>query len=195
MATCAGKRSIIGEHHNGRETDGACASRAIREELPGLAQVFDSLTPFPLRARPRWFLFDYPPVSGGAPRYDRCLISEYVLHLPSNASASLAAIRAGRQSESEHEASEITFEPLVRVVRQLHRQRSSFCAHELLPDALFDTIGDLLRHPSLTSTLRTTATALEQAASRVRADGQWRRTTTTGKAMPENYDLSRLVRG
>ena len=42
MATCAGKWSIIGEHHFTREVDDDCALRALRQELPGLASLHAS---------------------------------------------------------------------------------------------------------------------------------------------------------
>ena len=73
MATCPDSLSIIGEHHAGREEDEACAYRAIREEVPGLAPLVGTrrLQLSRLRQTPRWFLFDYPTsAKDGARRYE-----------------------------------------------------------------------------------------------------------------------------
>ena len=89
MATCPGALSIVGEHHQGAEEDEKCAARAIVEELPGLQPLMRNrrMQLHLLRKRPRWFLFDYPlgPSPSATPRYDRCLIAEYVLRLEANA--------------------------------------------------------------------------------------------------------------
>lgn len=195
MVTCAGTLSIVGEHHSGRESDDECAARALREELPGLVSAFGvkQLDMVPLRPRPRWFLFDYGPPR---PRADRCLISEYVVRLPSNTSAALAAIRAGREREEEHEASELFFEPLPRLWRRLRDEPQAFCAPELLPRCLQDTVADLLQ-------LRAPPNAGERALHGInRSVRAWRNREVHGyqvrsvaaPVMPERYDISRVVR-
>lgn len=156
MATCPGLLSIIGEHHSGRETDEDCAERALREEMPGLVNAFWNVDPELVRPRPRWFLFDYP---GGVPRYDRCLISEFVARLPVNASTALAAIHRHHDHEHEHEASEVFFEPLATLWRRLRHEPERFCASELLPLALRDTLSDLDKGTLVEHTRRTQAMA------------------------------------
>ena len=146
MATCPSLRSIIGEHHSGREHDDHCAKRALREELPGLVRAFGSmLIPVRLRERPRWFLYDYAP-SNKISRFDRCLITEYLLFLPANASTSLAALRAGRDHEVEHEASDMVFVPIHELRHELQNSSGDkFCAQELLAPSLLDTLDDICR--------------------------------------------------
>jgi hypothetical protein len=63
MVPCGGQLAIIGEHHQGRESDDACAVRGLKAELPGLASLRRSgrLRLFPLLPEPRWFLFDCAP--------------------------------------------------------------------------------------------------------------------------------------
>lgn len=135
MRTCPGTLSIVGEHHSGREADGACARRALLEELPGLAAVPARL--LRLRAAPRWFHLDY------GDRLDRCLVAEYVLALSVNASAALAALAAAGVHAHEREASHQRFYPLVDFGRKLATRPAAFCAPELLPRALLDSLADM----------------------------------------------------
>lgn len=143
MKTCPGLLSIIGEHHNGRESNDDCAGRALSEEMPGLVKAYGPLNVQQLRSRPRWFLFDYPVEADNVPRYDRCLISEYVARLPVNATDALDAIERGHEHEREQEASSIEFVPLDALYKRLHHEPKSFCARELLPLALRDTVADI----------------------------------------------------
>ena len=93
MATCAGGLSIVGEHSWLGESDERCARRALREELPGLARALQHATAasslHPLRAVPRWFLYDYPDDL----RRDRALISEWLLSLNINGSEAQALLQ------------------------------------------------------------------------------------------------------
>ena len=130
MATCPGTLTVIGEHHNGRESDAACARRALREELPGLYSLSSSL--YPLRPQPRWFLYDYPPLADGIARRDRCLISEFVVELRANASEALARVKA----RGAPEAAAVTFQSIPDVRRMLRRRPERFCARELYPSCL-----------------------------------------------------------
>ena len=174
MKTCPRALSIIGEHHSGRESDEACARRALREELPGLVAAYGTrLELLPLRPVPRWFLFDYP---GEPRRHDRCLIVEYAVRVPANATTALMSIRGGHDREYyEHEATEMNFWPLPTVARLLRREPERFCAPELLPAALLDTLADLGR-----------------ALRRPRA---WHQQLQGGRnAMPERYEPTAVVR-
>ena len=147
MATCPGALSIVGEHHQRIEQDEDCALRALREELPGLQPLKRKklLHLHLLRQRPRWFLFDYPLANApdAVPRYDRCLISEYVLRLAINSTEALEMLSAGRAREREHETSHVQFEPLGSFARKLVQTPQAFCAPELLPGCLLDSLADL----------------------------------------------------
>lgn len=196
MATCPGTTSIIGEHHYGRESDEQCAHRAIREELPGIAALVGTPRLALSRLRPvsRWFLFDYPPRADGSRRYDRCLISEYVLQLRANASEALSLLTAGRPEEHEHEASQMEFVPLGVVVRRLRRSPLQFCAPELLPAALLDSYGDLCSMLRSSGRIHRTAWPLPAGCSRtelfVPVPASNHQT-----ALPERLDLDRIVQG
>lgn len=195
MKTCAGLLSIIGEHHSGQEADDHCAARAVREELPGLGTL-DGVQMSMLRARPRWFLFDYPADDAGVRRYDRCLITEYVVRLPLNSSQALVALHRGREQEPEHEASQMLFEPLDSFARMLRRRPESICAPELLPRALLDTVFDLCAVPHGGTEVggsgppREWPRALQEWCfgfrNRSRRDQQ-------APAMPQSLDLTRVV--
>ena len=91
MATCAGGLSVVGEHSWLGESDERCARRALREELSGLARAAASAASslYPLRAVPRWFLYDYP----DDVRRDRALVSEWLLSLSINGSEALALLQ------------------------------------------------------------------------------------------------------
>ena len=158
MATCPNTWSTIGEHHSGREDDVQCAHRAVREELPGLKDLLGTprMQLTRLRAQPRWFLFDYPSsyshaaaAAARVQRVDRCLISEYLVHVRANASEALLLLTAGRAKETEHEASRMAFVPLHQVARRLRRHPESFCAPELFPRALLDSYASACGNLSL----------------------------------------------
>jgi len=140
MATCAGGLSIVGEHSWLGESDERCARRALREELPGLAaRAAASATAslHPLRAVPRWFLYDYPDDL----RRDRALISEWLLTLSINGTQAQALLR---QQAAEHaEASEMRFVSIAEYARRLLQESHSFCAPGLLPSALVDSVADV----------------------------------------------------
>jgi len=175
MATCPGTLTVIGEHHNGRESDAACARRALREELPGLASLSSSL--FALRRAPRWFLYDYAPLADGISRRDRCLISEYVVELRANASEALERVRV----RGAPEAASVSFQSISEVRRMLRRRPERFCARELYPSCLLDSLADLV------DTLGTRGRTIDHGARRVdhgRAEA----------AMLEAFDPSRVVR-
>ena len=147
MSTCPGALSIVGEHHQGAEEDEKCAARAIVEELPGLQPLLRSrrMQLHLLRRKPRWFLFDYPLAPGpdATPRYDRCLITEYVVRLDANATEALELLDAGRTRELEHETSQVSFEPLGAFARRLVTAPGDVCAPELLPLCLLDSLADV----------------------------------------------------
>ena len=147
MYTCPGALSIVGEHHQGAEEDEKCAARAIVEELPGLHPLLRSRRTqlHLLRRKPRWFLFDYPlaPGPNATPRYDRCLITEYVLRLEANATEALELLEAGRARELEHETSQVLFEPLGAFAQRLLTAPGDVCAPELLPMCLLDSLADV----------------------------------------------------
>ena len=199
MVTCPSAFSIIGEHHQNRESDEACAVRAVREELPGLAPLLGTpaLELFRLRPTPRWFLFDYPIAGDGARRHDRCLISEFVLRLAGNSSTALARLNQGTRHEAEHEATTMEFVPLGQAVRRLRRHPESFCAPELFPAALVDSYIDMCdawRRPDLPRAFPASEDAplpagcsKSEIAEAVRARNQ--------PTMHEDFQLARVVRG
>ena len=176
MKTCPNTLSIIGEHHSGRELDDDCAARALKEELPGLAPLWPTFRR--LRARPRWFLFDYAAAGDRGARFDRCLITEYLVHLSLNQTAALTAIRGSNGNEHELEATEHLFLPMHVVARMLRRAPDQFCAQEHLPHALLDTVADIC--------------FLIHCGSPLGARAAWRAAIP---AMPETFDPSRVVRG
>jgi hypothetical protein len=187
MKTCPGALSIVGEHHNGRESDDACAARALREELPGL-DLLRSSALLQLRPTPRWFLFDYPVAADGVQRFDRCLVKEYLLLLNVSRSTALAKLRTDQSRQLEHEAARFIFEPLVQVYGRLRRSPQSFCAAELLPSALLNTVADVCG----TLRARGVAGAQRGCANVLR----WHeRVSLAATTMPETMDLSRVVRG
>ena len=189
MATCPDLLSIVGEHMSGREKEEHAARRGIREELPGFVSLMGTpaLTLTPLRPgrSSRWFLYDYPLSADGVQRYDRCLMSEFVVRLPTmNSSHALKLLHAGREKELEHEASTIEFVPLNHVIRRLRRDPQSFCAPPLFPSALLDSYRDLcavLRQEGASKV--PIPTVCSTAASSV------------SPAMPEVLDESLVVKG
>ena len=189
MATCPDSLSIVGEHMSGREKEEHAARRGIREELPGFVSLMGTpaLTLTPLRPgrSSRWFLYDYPLSADGVQRYDRCLMSEFVVRLPTmNSSHALKLLHAGREKELEHEASTIEFVPLNHVIRRLRRDPQSFCAPPLFPSALLDSYRDLcavLRQEGASKV--PIPTVCSTAASSV------------SPAMPEVLDESLVVKG
>lgn len=199
MVTCPGTLSIIGEHHQGSESDISCATRAVREELPGLAPLLGTpaLKLVPLRSEPRWFLFDYPLGRDGAGRFDRCLISEFVVHLAGNSSAALARLHAATQHEVEREASVMEFVNLGEVQTRLRRQPESFCAPELFPAALLDSYVDVCaswhreykksRADDTSASVRAWQTSCSETAPKAPARGR--------PAMRERFHLARIVHG
>ena len=200
MVTCPGSWSIVGEHHSGRETDEQAAVRGLREELPGLAPLLGTrIRLLPLRRVPRWFLFDYPPTPDGSRRYDRCLISEYVVHVSANASEALSLLRGGASAELEHESSRMEMVPIGQLVRRLKRHPESFCAPELLPAALLDSYADLCkmldgsRSSSGPSSLRDAAAANAVGCSIPRH--AFALDSRQPPALPERLDLKRVIRG
>mmetsp|Transcript_44888 Transcript_44888/g.74495 ORF Transcript_44888/g.74495 Transcript_44888/m.74495 type:complete len:241 (+) Transcript_44888:59-781(+) len=142
MKTCPQRFSIIGEHHLGREADAVCAQRAAKEELP----FFTSLPSHTwhlqqLRPRARWFLYNYE----DRIRFDRVLISEWVLRLDLNRSAANILLQKHRSDADiyENEAARIEFVTLHSFVRRLLHQPSDFCASPLFPRCLLDSIRDV----------------------------------------------------
>jgi len=141
MATCAGSLSIVGEHSWLGESDERCARRALREELPGLARAAASAAAslHPLRAVPRWFLYDYPDDL----RRDRALVSEWLLSLSINGTQAQALLRQHAPTGQHAEASEMRFVTIAEYARRLTEQSHSFCAPGLLPSALVDSVADV----------------------------------------------------
>jgi len=142
MATCAGGLSIVGEHSWLGESDERCARRALREELPGLARAAASSAAslHPLRAVPRWFLYDYP----DGLRHDRCLISEWLLSLGINGTHAQALLRQhAATSQPSAEASDMRVVSIAEYARRLLHESHSFCAPGLLPAALVDSLADV----------------------------------------------------
>ena len=145
MATCAGGLSIVGEHSWLGESDERCARRALREELPGLARAAASsdASLHPLRAVPRWFLYDYP----DGLRHDRCLISEWLLSLGINGTHAQALLRQHAapptRGGARAEASEMRVVSIAEYARRLLHESHSFCAPGLLPAALVDSLADV----------------------------------------------------
>ena len=197
MATCAGLMSIVGEHHQHAEDDDNCAVRAVREELPGLAQLLRTrMSLRPLRPRSRWFLFDYPRASlESEARYDRCLISEHVAMIDANATEARRLLTAGREGELEHEASNANFYPLGVIARWLQEKPSDFCAPELLPAALLDSLASLC---ALLNALR--PTSVPAGCNEAPMLGRWTARDyplfrpSRSVALPERLDLHLVSR-
>ena len=198
MATCPGLMSIIGELHQHVEDDDICAARAVREELPGLAPLLGTqMSLRPLRPRSRWFLFDYPPATPeSAARYDRCLITEYVAMIDANSTEALRLLTAGREGELEHEASTSKFYPLGEFARWLQQKPAEFCAPELLPAALLDSLASMC---AMLNALR--PTHMPAGCNEAPMLGRWTAMDypqfrpSRSAALPERLDLHRVSRG
>ena len=190
MATCAGGLSIVGEHSWLGESDERCARRALREELPSLARAAASAAAslHPLRAVPRWFLYDYPDDL----RRDRALISEWLLSLSINGTQAQALLRqqaAVPTPTGQHaEASEMRFVTIAEYARRLLQESHSFCAPGLLPSALVDSVADICH------VLRTKGPAPEGCGA-VLAWRRHDRLRGAETALQEDFDQERTLLG
>ena len=193
MATCPMTFSLVGEHSQGIEQDEDTADRGLREELPGFMslKMTGRISIHRIRKKPRWFLYDYPVAdASAAPRYDRCLMSEYLFRLRANATEALDLINGGRDRELEHEMNMSRFEPFGEVARRLSQSPDRWCAPELFPYAILDSLADicaLLRsQPERRAML---PAGCDEKPLRGRG-----RTTAAAASMSERFDLHRIVR-